>query len=272
MTLKSFSIHSLLVILVSSCSSSIPMAPPTPLPTPIPISNRDPVNPVSSSEECDIGSAIDWMKSQKITYAQSPRDEWRDCSGNFLRLSSRIASVCPNVQLVAPPGVSEYMVGGNNKRPGKAEARTTRGIAKWYDQKGMFVPVYYDATDISDAPANLQEVRNRIKPGSVLWFSFKKPLAANGKKALYNESTGMIGHMATIYSVKKDLDGNVVEWKMYHGERAGKDNNITTHWWDWPAKYTSRGQEYPPGGYWKQRIVGFSESLIPPATIVSSSK
>ncbi len=64
------------------------------------------------------------MVAQKIPYSQSPSNEWRDCSGNFLRLSSYVANQCPGVQLVAPPGVTAYTKGGRNKAPGGEQARS----------------------------------------------------------------------------------------------------------------------------------------------------
>ncbi|MDH3604671.1 MAG: hypothetical protein OEU26_34130 [Candidatus Tectomicrobia bacterium] len=205
------------------------------------------------------------MVAQKIPYSQDPANEWRDCSGNFLRLSSYVATQCPGVELVAPPGITDYAKGGDNKAPGEARSRTTRGIAKWYDGKGVFTPIYYDDTDLDQAPAALVANRNKIKPGTVLWFSRKKPVKADGKISLYKEAGGMINHMATVVKITKDDRGNVTGWDMYHGQNPKKGSGVTSHWWDWPAKYTSRGQQYPPGGFWSQRIVGIAESLIPHA-------
>lgn len=221
---------------------------------------------VGAVEQCDIGPSIEWMASQTIIYTQDPSDEWRDCSGNFLRLSSHISEIC-DVDLVAPPGVSKYVDVGSYQTPGNEEARTTRGIAEWYDQKNAFVPIFYDGVDITEAPEALKAIREKIKPGAVLWFSQRKPLATDGKEGLYREVGGAIGHMGTVTSVERDANGRVTGWDMYHGQNSRKHNGITSHWWDWPEMYTSRGQEYPPGGYWNQRIVGFAESLVPDAGV-----
>jgi len=221
---------------------------------------------VQAVERCDIGPAIQWMVNQKIIYTQNPSSEWRDCSGNFLRLSSHVAGIC-DVDLVAPPGVREYVKNGNNERPGIEEARTTRGIARWYDERGTFVPIFYDDVDITEAPKALTAVREKIKPGAVLWFSQRKPLASDKKDGLYRELGGAIGHMGTITSVERDANGLVTSWEMYHGQNKKKHNGITRHWWDWPDKFTSGGKEYPPGGYWSQRIVGFAESLVPDTSV-----
>ena len=201
------------------------------------------------------------MVEQRIPYTQSPADEWRDCSGNFLRISSYLAGQCPALDFAAPSGINDYRLGGNNKAPGPSEARTTRGIAAWYDERGMFTPVFYDETEIDEAPQSLSSLRNRIKPGTVLWFSLWKPVAADGKARLFEESGGMITHMGTVVSVTKDPRGNVSGWEMYHGQNQRKGSGITSHWWDWPVKFTSGGKRYPPGGYWNQRIVGMAESI-----------
>jgi hypothetical protein len=199
------------------------------------------------------------MAEQRIIYTQSPSDEWRDCSGNFLRLSSRIASICPGLQLAAPPGISPYMNGGNNKRPGLEEARSTRGLARWYDDKGMFIPIFYDGTDPLDAPASLVRLRNRITTGTVLWFSPAVPSAAAGKPALYAEQGGVINHMGTVVSVTRDEAGNVTGWDMYHGQNPRMHNGVTSHFW----ARSGRSRPVPQGGYGSQRIVGFAESIIP---------
>lgn len=218
---------------------------------------------VADMRQCDIAPAIDWMRNQHIIYTQNPGDEWRDCSGNFLRLSSRIATICPDLHLAAPPGIKAYESGGSNKRPGVEEARTTRGLAKWYDDKGLFVPIYYDGIDPQDAPASLVELRNKIKTGTVLWFSPDVPLAAGGKARLHDERQGVINHMGTVVSVTKDEAGNVTGWDMYHGQNERVHNGVTSHYWE----RSGRSRPVPQGGYGGQRIVGIAESIIPPATL-----
>lgn len=223
---------------------------------------------VPALQQCDITPAIDWMRDQKIIYTQNPSNEWRDCSGNFLRLSSRIATICPNVQLAAPPGVRKYVRGGDNDRPGPEEARSTRALAKWYDDRGQFIPIYYDGTNPQDAPATLVALRNRIKTGTVLWFSPEVPMKADGKPGLYREDSkrGVINHMGTVVSVTRDEAGNVTGWKMYHGQNPSLHNGVTEHYW----KRSGRSRPVPQGGYGQQRIVGFAESIIPPANLQGS--
>jgi hypothetical protein len=226
-----------------------------------PVDQSAPVVP--AAKQCDITPAIDWMRSQHILYTQSPSDEWRDCSGNFLRLSSRIATICPGLHLAAPPGIKAFVKGGDNQRPGREEARSTRGLARWYDDRDAFIPVYYDATNPLDAPATLVQFRNRIKTGTVLWFSPRVPLSAGGKEGLYAEQGGAINHMGTVISVTRDQAGNVTGWDMYHGQNPRLHNEVTSHLW----KRSGRSRPVPQGGYGSQRIVGFAESIIPSAPI-----
>ncbi len=240
--------------------STLPLSDPEPSPPDIPAT--DPGNTLAVSPDavaCDIKPALDWMESQTILYTQSPSDEWRDCSGNFLRLSSRIATLCPAVHLAAPAGITRFREGGNNKRPGVEEARSTRGLARWYDDKGMFTPIFYDGTDPLDAPASLQALRNSIKTGTVLWYSPRVPLAAAGKSGLYKEVGGAINHMGTVVDVSRDQAGNVIAWRMYHGQNPRKHNGVTRHVW----ARSGRSTPVPQGGYGRQRIVGFAESIIP---------
>lgn len=211
---------------------------------------------------CDIAPAFEWMAKQTILYTQDPADEWRDCSGNFLRLSSRIASMCPTVQMAAPAGIKPFDPNGDNKRPGQEEARSTRALAKWYDEKDLFVPVYYDGHDATLAPPSLAAFRNDIKPGTVFWFSFAIPKSSQGKENLYRESSdgkGVIGHMGTVVDVQKDENEEVISWTMYHGQNSKKHNGITTHRWN-KSRPSSNN---PQGGWGTQRIVGYAPHLVP---------
>ena len=198
------------------------------------------------------------MVAQKIPYSQQAAGEWRDCSGNFLRLSSYLAEACPelNGSLVATKGIADYKRGANNTATATAAARTTRGIAKWYSQNGRFTPVYYDRGNRAAVASH----RHLIRPGAVLWFSRTAPKRSAGLTPLFARQ---INHMGTVISVQRNQNGDVVGYSMYHGRRPGKRATITEkHYWDWPRAYTSRGQSYPPLGYWKQYLVGIG-SIAP---------
>lgn len=197
------------------------------------------------------------LMSQQISYSQVDANEWRDCSGNFLRLSSYLADECPelNGRLAATKGVPDYVPGDNNSaRPATAVARTTRDIAKWYADNGSFIPIYYDHG--RDEQAALVRHRNNIKPGTVLWFSREKPHPAAGMAPLF---ASHINHMGTVISVERGENGELLSYSMYHGQNSKKVGAVThDHYWAWPAKFTNGGKQYPPLGYWDQYLVGLA--------------
>jgi len=211
------------------------------------------------------------MDDQQIPYAQNPSDEWRDCSGNFLRLSSYVASACRgnDDNLAAPPGITDYIDGGDNKAPGAEKARDSRTLGKWYHEQGRFIPIYYDGvTDISQPPPDLVDNRHLIKPGAVLWFARKKPFKEAGLNGLWfrGPSGAHINHMGTVVAVNQREDGLVISYQMYHGRNPRKRAAITKHhYWTWPSAFTLSGQKYPPFGYWGQFLVGIG-TLLPVET------
>jgi|GEM_PF-5621991 len=216
------------------------------------------------------------MHRQHIAYSQVKNpDQWRDCSGNFLRLSSYVAAACPGNtdHLAAPPGITDYVPGGTNAIPGRAKARDSRSLGKWYHEQGRFMPIFYDDVmgNTAAAPQDLITNRNRIKPGSVLWFARAQPTRADGLDGLWGRGTSgaHINHMATVRAVTRDEGGNVVGFEMYHGRREGKPGAVTkSHFWEWPDRYTNGGTtKYPPLGYWGQYLVGIGTLLpaeVPP--------
>ena len=128
--------------------------------------------------------------------------------------------------LAAPPGITDYVPGGENTIPGGAKARDSRGLGKWYHEQGRFTPIYYDDVmgDIAAAPQGLIELRNTIKPGSVLWFARQQPTSEAGLDGLFVRGTtgAHINHMGTVRAVTRDEDGNIIGFEMYHGRREGK--------------------------------------------------
>ena len=211
------------------------------------------------------------MSAQKIPYSQTPANEWRDCSGNFLRLSSYLASACPeNARyLVAPPGVSDYRPGGDNVAPeANLSGRASRDIARWYHGQGRFTPIYYDGVDSpAERPQALVANRHLIRPGAVLWFSLDRPRSADGLEGLFTKSVSRgphINHMGTVTEVTRGDDGQVVSYAMYHGRSTGKPGSVTrAHFWTWPDSYLANGsREYPSFGYWKQYLVGIG-TIVP---------
>jgi hypothetical protein len=210
------------------------------------------------------------MVAQRIPYTQNPSNEWRDCSGNFLRLSSYLASACPDNEtyLAASPGIRDYRPGGDNAVPFEAPARSSRELARWYHEQGRFSPIYYDGVSSpADRPQGLDTIRNLIRPGAVLWFSLDRPLAANGLEGLFTKRVARgphINHMGTVTEVTRDETGQLTSYAMYHGRSTGNPGSVTrAHYWTWPESYLAGGsKEYPSLGYWNQYLVGIG-TIVP---------
>lgn len=207
---------------------------------------------------------VESLIKQNIPYPDNVRkqaSEWRDCSGIFLRTSSVLASSCPDQkeQFIAPPGLPDFNPSTSNVVPAafKDTPRSTKHIAHWYNDRGRFTPVYYTPFAKKDhAPATLVENRNKIIPGSILWFSKRKPTERKGLKKLISN----INHMGIVTSVRTDEAGNIVEYEMFHGRNKRVAASITSnHLWDMNQKY--KKGKYPPFGFWSQYLVGISHLL-----------
>jgi len=206
---------------------------------------------------------VEDLEAQQIPYARTPANEWRDCSGSFLRLSSEIATACPEQAsyLAAPAGVDRYRSGRDNSVTEKPRARTSRGLARWYLTKQRFQPVYYSGiTSMDQARKTLEQYRDQIRPGMVLWFARKPSLPGDGVDAL----VASVNHMATVTSVELGDDGRLKRFEMFHGQSEGKPASVTyNQFWIWPDVYRQR-DTYPPLGFWDQYLVGIG-SIVPDA-------
>lgn len=267
-----------LSILVVGCTSTTkktgstkpPLSPPPQI-APIPDNeSTSAYYTVCNGKKKELGALlkpiVSSMVDQKIPYPPykfSRRDsnQWRDCSGNFLRITSHLAGTCAEFKqtLVAPGGVQRYQRGRSNIVPLSPSARSTRNIAKWFhDQPNfLFQAIYYD--DVNATPrrraisGDLRKYRHLIRPGAVLWFAHTMPISDKGLSALftYNETTRRhINHMGIVTSVKRDSKGQVVSLSMYHGRNPRVDSGITTHDWAY-----SGNSDYPPFGVGSQFLV-----------------
>ncbi|MBX2797136.1 MAG: ABC transporter substrate-binding protein [Myxococcales bacterium] len=239
-----------------------------------------------------VAPILEDMESIEIPYTQNQAggDALRDCSGNFLRVSSWVATQCPEGadKLAASAGVTKWRKGGDNVFKGEVKswvqvkddgteqnytARTSRSTARWYHSQGLYTPIFADngKQDITTPSQDLQKHRNQFLPGTVVWFA--KPGARvtrrEGVEKMFSDTdrSEAITHVGVIHSVTRDDDGNVVGYRMYHGRRAygssdpdKQDNKITDHVWE----YTGSTSGIPPFGNWTEPVVGIAP-ILPPA-------
>lgn len=155
-----------------------------------------------------------------------------DCSGIFHRVSKFISEKC---DAYSYPNVSS--------------TRDTRALAGWYDDNDNLV-IIHDAA----------KQRNLIKPGTVMFF---------GKSGqVYNNLTidrlkmpipnNVIMHVGVVTDVKKDANGDVINYTMFHGRRPGKIASSTYYHNLKPPR-----AGFPPLGNWNQQLVAVANIMTP---------
>jgi rare lipoprotein A len=140
----------------------------------------------------------------------------QDCSGIFHKFVRKFKTeYCPN---------DDY--------PKVRNARTTRGIAKWYHQRGELILVH-----------NVLKQSHLIKPGAVMFYGRPNRKYKNFKaNDLFIRGRG-INHLGVVVSVDRDAKGRVVSYKLFHGRRPGKPSGITNFHKRKPTR-----SSYPPLG------------------------
>jgi len=191
-----------------------------------------------------------------IPYTRDPADELRDCSGNFLRISSALAAACPNhaEDLAIAAGVKPWTPGGDNAFTGEIRARDSRSTARWYRKEGLFTPIFCDG-DITKLSADMAANADRIRPGAVIWYAHTGECItrADGIEKLLKR----INHVGTVRSVVRDASGTVESYEVYHGRRTGMGSGIDTL----VRVYTGVTAGIPPYGNWKEPVVGIAPIL-----------
>ncbi len=158
------------------------------------------------------------IEVQKILYNSQPLS---DCSGIFLRLCRDLKEVCSNFNLPQP----------KNGRDG-------RRLAKWfYDQDRLIL--------IQDARSN----DDLIRPGAVMFYGRRNKTYAHPDIKQITASEG-VEHMGVVTAVKRDAEGQVVNYTLFHGRSTGKIASRTTHHHRDPSR-----EDIPAYGNWNQQWV-----------------
>jgi WD40 repeat protein len=164
------------------------------------------------------------MEAEAILFDSEPLS---DNSGIFHRFLQALKQRCPNIEI---PEVSLF--------------RSSRDLARWYDQRGELV-IIQDALQMAEV----------IKPGAVMFYG------ASDK--LYNDFTldklfspDGISHIGVVVEVEKNEAGQVVNYKLFHGRSPGKIAGTTNYHRRQPSR-----PNLPPLGNWNQQWVAFARMV-----------
>ncbi|MEM7513902.1 MAG: hypothetical protein AAF388_23445 [Bacteroidota bacterium] len=154
----------------------------------------------------------DNITAEKLDYNV---EQFSDCSGIFHRFLDSLELRCPSPTY---PNPKQY--------------RSSRELGLWYYQQGKLVLV--------KDPLNMHEY---IKPGAVMFYG---PRGVDVSTMTIDELTrpGGINHVGVIVEVKKDDDGVITGYTLFHGQRPGKKASSTNYH---KREYKNRS-EYPPYG------------------------
>ena len=172
-------------------------------------------------------------RSQSLTGTPYSQTNGTDCSGMFHLLLEPLRTQCSKAAF-----------------PTMANARTTRGIAKWYHE--------YDNFQIIRNPANSGHL---IKPGTVMFYGYsdgKYDRSSLTIDKLNKRGTG-INHVAVVVGVE-EKDGIVVSYQIFHGRRPGKPAGETTSW--------RKHGDLPTYGNWKEPWLGIATHILTPKLAV----
>ncbi len=188
-----------------------------------------------------------------IPYATDPADELRDCSGNFLRVSSALADRCPAHAdtLAAGAGVEPWAPDGDNVFTGRINARDSRSTARWYHDQGLFTPIFCEG-DTTKLSTDMSANADKIKPGAVIWYAHSGECITRDEGL--EKLLSRINHVGTVRSVERDESGTVVAYEIYHGRSTGRGSGVDRL----ERVYSGSTRGIPPYGNWREPVVGIA--------------
>lgn len=172
------------------------------------------------------------LERDSLWYNNREPEKLMDCSGIFHRVSQFISTRCDAYQY-----------------PDIGSTRDTRALAGWfYDNDNLII--------IHDAAKQ----RNLIKPGAVMFFgksgqSYNNLTIERLKTPIPNH---VIMHVGVVTDVKKDVNGNVINYTMFHGRQPGKIASSTYY-----HKLEPPRAGFPPLGNWNQQLVAVANLMTP---------
>jgi len=125
-------------------------------------------------------------------------------------------------------------------------------LARWYHERGELVLIE-NALDRTDL----------IRPGMVLFYGRSGSVYSHFTVDDLVSGRSGIDHVGVVVSVARDVDGDVVSYKLFHGHgRKGKTTASVTNWHN---RYPSRAT-YPPFGNGRQQLVAAAR-IVRPVTL-----
>ncbi|MDX1942185.1 MAG: hypothetical protein SFU99_16595 [Saprospiraceae bacterium] len=174
------------------------------------------------------------IERDSVMYDNKNTAKLADCSGMFLRVASFVKSKCDRYDYPEPK-----------------TARGTRELVAWYHNKNNLILVKNNA---EDAMAK----RNLIKPGAVLFFGRSGQVYNDVNISVAQQN---VAHMGTVTEVKKDAEGNVIGYTMFHGRSTGKIAQRSFYHSIQPPRLG-----YPVLGNWNQQWLAIAYIMTPKAT------
>lgn len=163
------------------------------------------------------------IEADSIWYKSEPLS---DCSGMFHRVLKSVHAQCPTTIYPQPE-----------------EARSSRGLARWFHDKGRL-------TIINDAKSS----GHLIRPGAILFFGSSGVSYTNPTIDVLANSGG-VQHISVVTNI--DKNGETVNgYTMFHGRSTGKMASRTKGN-DLVPKSSSQ-KNLPPYGNWKQHLVAIA--------------
>ncbi|MCB9297759.1 MAG: hypothetical protein H6559_32215 [Lewinellaceae bacterium] len=187
------------------------------------------------------------LEAQNLEYRS---DLGQDCSGIYHKIKDLIQKRIKDLG-----DKSKYTY------PVFTEDRNTRQIANWYHRhNNLYI--------VKDALAD----RNKIRPGSVMFFSrtdekFNGPDIAtltNAEVFQHDAAAGKgkIYHVGVVTNVERDEQGNVVRYTLMHGRNSKYTASRTDGNWDGPGGYGKAFAKFPFGN-WNQQWVAVANIETP---------
>lgn len=174
------------------------------------------------------------IEKDSVMYDNKNSANLADCSGMFLRVTRFVKFKCDRYDYPEPK-----------------TARGTRELVTWYHNKNNLILVKNNKEDALTK-------RNLIKPGAVLFFGRSGQVYNDVNISVAQQN---VAHMGTVTEVKKDAEGNVIGYTMFHGRSAGKIAQRSFYHSIEPPRLG-----YPVLGNWNQQWLGIAYIMTPKAT------